>query len=174
MSLLELRDLHVTYRSERGDVPAVRGVDLTIDPGETVGLAGESGCGKSTMASAVLRLLPKETTSSTGQVLLDGDDVLAMKPGGLRAVRWARRVDRLPGRAALAQPGAAGRAPDRRADPAARVRDAKQVRGSGSASCSSRSGCRAARARVVPPPALGRAAAAGDDRDGARVRTRSC
>jgi peptide/nickel transport system ATP-binding protein len=87
MSVLELRDLHVTYRSERGDVPAVRGVDLTIDPGETVGLAGESGCGKSTIAASVLRLLPKGTTVA-GKVLLDGEDVHAMKPGRLRAVRW--------------------------------------------------------------------------------------
>ncbi len=87
MSLLELRDLHITYRSERGDVPAVRGVNLTIDPGETVGLAGESGCGKSTIAGAVLRLLPKET-EVTGQILLDGEDVYDMNPGRLRAVRW--------------------------------------------------------------------------------------
>jgi len=87
MSVLELRDLHVTYRSERGDVPAVRGVNITIEPGETVGLAGESGCGKSTIAGAVLRLLPKET-SVTGEVLLEGEDVYAMKPGRLRAVRW--------------------------------------------------------------------------------------
>ncbi len=87
MSLLELRDLHITYRSERGDVPAVRGVDLTIDPGETIGLAGESGCGKSTIAGAVLRLLPKETLIE-GQVLLDGEDVYQMRPGELRAVRW--------------------------------------------------------------------------------------
>ena len=87
MSVLELRDLHVTYRSERGDVPAVRGVDLVIDPGETVGLAGESGCGKSTIAAAILRLLPRQTQVD-GQVVLDGEDVYAMKPGRLRAVRW--------------------------------------------------------------------------------------
>jgi peptide/nickel transport system ATP-binding protein len=87
VSLLELRDLHITYRSERGDVPAVRGVNLTIDPGETVGLAGESGCGKSTIAGAVLRLLPKETLVD-GQILLDGQDVYAMRPGELRAARW--------------------------------------------------------------------------------------
>jgi peptide/nickel transport system ATP-binding protein len=87
MTVLELRDLSVTYRSERGDVPAVRGVDLTIAPGETVGLAGESGCGKSTIAGAVLRLLPK-ATKVEGRVILDGEDVYAMKPGRLRAVRW--------------------------------------------------------------------------------------
>jgi peptide/nickel transport system ATP-binding protein len=87
MSLLELIDLRVTYRSEHGDVPAVRGVDLTIESGETVGLAGESGCGKSTIAGAVLRLLPKETLVE-GAVLLGDEDVYAMKPGRLRAVRW--------------------------------------------------------------------------------------
>jgi peptide/nickel transport system ATP-binding protein len=87
MSLLELRDLGVTYRTEGGPVPAVRGVDLVIEPGDTVGLAGDSGCGKSTIAGAVLRLLPG-STEVTGQVLLDGEDVYAMKPGRLRAVRW--------------------------------------------------------------------------------------
>jgi peptide/nickel transport system ATP-binding protein len=87
MSLLELRDLRVTYRSDHGDVPAVRGVDLTIERGETVGLAGESGCGKSTIAGAVLRLLPKDTLVE-GEVLLGDDDVYAMTPGRLRAVRW--------------------------------------------------------------------------------------
>jgi peptide/nickel transport system ATP-binding protein len=87
VSLLELRDLRVTYRSERGDVPAVRGVDLTIERGQTVGLAGESGCGKSTIAAAVLKLLPDDTLVD-GSVLLDGEDVYAMKPGRLRAVRW--------------------------------------------------------------------------------------
>ena len=86
-SVLSVRDLHVTYRSESGDVPAVRGVSFDLAPGETLGLAGESGCGKSTIASALLRVLPRGTSVS-GEVLLDGEDVLQMKPGRLRAVRW--------------------------------------------------------------------------------------
>ncbi len=87
MSVLELQDLCVTYRTDGGPVPAVRGVNLTVEAGQTVGLAGESGCGKSTIASAVLRLLPRGTEVS-GKVLLDGEDVYAMTPGRLRAVRW--------------------------------------------------------------------------------------
>jgi peptide/nickel transport system ATP-binding protein len=86
--LLEVDDLHVTYRSSRGPIPAVRGVSLRLDAGETLGLAGESGSGKSTMTMALLRLMPVGT-KVTGSVTLAGEDVLAMKPGRLRAVRWA-------------------------------------------------------------------------------------
>jgi peptide/nickel transport system ATP-binding protein len=85
--LLSVRDLHVTYPSRSGPVPAVRGVDFDLAVGETLGLAGESGCGKSSLAGALLRLLPRGT-EVTGSVLLGGEDVLAMRPGRLRAVRW--------------------------------------------------------------------------------------
>jgi len=87
MSVLSIRDLHITYRTQGGDVPAVRGVDLDIDRGEVLGLAGESGCGKSTIAAAILRLLPPKT-GVEGEIILDGEDVLEMTPKRLRAVRW--------------------------------------------------------------------------------------
>jgi peptide/nickel transport system ATP-binding protein len=84
---LSVHDLHVTYRTRSEPVPAVRGVNLELEAGETLGVAGESGCGKSSLAGALLRLLPKGT-EVTGEVLLDGDDVLKMRPGRMRAVRW--------------------------------------------------------------------------------------
>ncbi|MFC8267300.1 ABC transporter ATP-binding protein [Streptomyces cinereoruber] len=88
MSLLEVRDLRVTYGSGATAVPAVRGVDLTLEAGTKLGVAGESGCGKSTLALALLRLLPASARLE-GEILLDGEDVLAMSWGRLRAVRWA-------------------------------------------------------------------------------------
>lgn len=87
-SLLDVRDLHVTYGTGAGEVPAVRGVDLSLDSGDTLGLAGESGSGKSTVALALLRLLPG-TARITGEILLEGENVLDMRWGRLRAVRWA-------------------------------------------------------------------------------------
>jgi len=87
VTLLSVRDLEVEYATNAGPVPAVRGVDLDLRAGEVLGLAGESGCGKSTVAHALLRLLP-EGTKVTGRVLLDGEDVLEMRLGRLRAARW--------------------------------------------------------------------------------------
>jgi peptide/nickel transport system ATP-binding protein len=89
MSVLQIRDLRVTYASQAGPVPAVRGVDLEVAEGEVLGLAGESGCGKSTIAHALLRLLPGDARVE-GEVLLDGQDVLGMSFGRLRAVRWGQ------------------------------------------------------------------------------------
>ncbi|MGH8950241.1 MAG: ABC transporter ATP-binding protein [Acidimicrobiia bacterium] len=85
--MLSVRDLTVTYHGQGGAVPAVRGVTFDLEKGGSLGLAGESGCGKSTMANSLLRLLPAGT-EVTGQITLGGKDVLGLTPGGLRAVRW--------------------------------------------------------------------------------------
>ncbi|MGZ5297095.1 MAG: ABC transporter ATP-binding protein [Actinomycetota bacterium] len=87
MSVLSLQDVRITYHTRGGGVPAVRGVNLEVAKGEVVGLAGESGCGKSTIAGAILRLLP-EKTKVEGTILLDGKNVLELSPGKLRALRW--------------------------------------------------------------------------------------
>ncbi|UIX31017.1 ABC transporter ATP-binding protein [Streptomyces sp. GQFP] len=85
MTLLEVRNLNVTYA---GGAAAVRGVDLSLAAGQKLGIAGESGCGKSTLALALLRLLPTGTRIG-GEILLDGEDILTMRWGRVRAVRWA-------------------------------------------------------------------------------------
>src|SRR3954464_10383210 len=87
MSVLNVEDLRVTYTTKGGDVPAVRGVSFAIDKGEVLGLAGESGCGKSTIAGAILRLHSAHTKIE-GTLELDGMNILELSPGKLRAARW--------------------------------------------------------------------------------------
>jgi peptide/nickel transport system ATP-binding protein len=93
-ALLEVRDLIVHYplpfglgeimtRSHGRVVQAVNGVSLSLERGETLGLVGESGCGKSSLGRAILRL----TAAKSGQVLFDGTDVLALDKAGLFAFR---------------------------------------------------------------------------------------
>jgi peptide/nickel transport system ATP-binding protein len=86
--MLSVRDLAVSYGRGARATHAVRGVSFDLSAGDTLGIAGESGCGKSTVAAAMLRILPANA-SVTGEILLDGEDVLTMRPGRMRAVRWA-------------------------------------------------------------------------------------
>jgi oligopeptide/dipeptide ABC transporter ATP-binding protein len=86
--LLEVRDLAVTYRSGAEAVRAVRGVGFTLPAGQTMGMAGESGCGKTTVALSLLRLLPR-TASMSGEILFKGENVIGLGWQKLRTVRWA-------------------------------------------------------------------------------------
>jgi peptide/nickel transport system ATP-binding protein len=86
--LLDVRGLTVTYRSGRDPVYAARGVDVTLAPGETLGMAGESGSGKTTVAMSLLRLLPVDA-DVTGEIRFRGEDLLSVNWARMRAVRWA-------------------------------------------------------------------------------------
>jgi peptide/nickel transport system ATP-binding protein len=84
--LLDVKDLAVTFHTQRGTVRAVDGVTLRIARGETLGLVGESGSGKSALAQALMRLLPDGATIS-GDLKFAGTDVLALDRRGLRQLR---------------------------------------------------------------------------------------
>ena len=84
--IVDVRDLTVDFAAGRGSVRAVCGVDLSLRPGETVALLGESGSGKSVTLRALMRLHPKSAKIG-GQVSVDGEDVLAMSPKRLGAFR---------------------------------------------------------------------------------------
>jgi peptide/nickel transport system ATP-binding protein len=88
--MLEVRDLHVHYHTSRGAVQAVNGVNFDIRQGERFGLVGESGSGKSTIALALLRLIRPPGRIESGEMLLDGTDLLDLSEEEMRQVRLAK------------------------------------------------------------------------------------
>jgi peptide/nickel transport system ATP-binding protein len=87
MALLEVTDLRTQFKTDDGIVKAVDGVDFQVEKGQTLGIVGESGCGKSVTNLTILGLNPKKTTTSTGQALWKGEDLLTMSPRKLRDIR---------------------------------------------------------------------------------------
>jgi peptide/nickel transport system ATP-binding protein len=86
--LLSVQDLHVHFVTSRGVVRAVEGISYDVRPGEVVAIVGESGCGKSVSALALMRLLPKVSARVVGgSVLFDGRNLLDLSEGEMRAVR---------------------------------------------------------------------------------------
>ncbi len=88
--LLELDDLTIAYRTRLGDIPAVTGVSLTVAPGESVGLVGESGCGKSTCAFAVLRHFAGTGRILNGRIRFEGRDMAELSAPELERLRGGR------------------------------------------------------------------------------------
>ncbi len=86
--LLEVNDLHVMYRTDDDNVYALNGVDISVEKGRTLGLVGETGAGKTTLALSIMRLLPDRVGFITkGGIKLEGRDLLALSEADMRLLR---------------------------------------------------------------------------------------
>lgn len=86
--ILKIENLHTHFFTEKGEVPAVDGVDLYINPGEVLGVVGESGCGKSVTSLSVLKLVPNPPGRIVdGRILFKGRDIVPMKEREMRKIR---------------------------------------------------------------------------------------
>jgi peptide/nickel transport system ATP-binding protein len=88
--LLQVQDLNVHFHTPLGRLRAVAGVNLELQAGETLGLVGESGCGKTVTALSVMRLLPPHTTETEGKLRFAGKDLLALSAEDMRQIRGDR------------------------------------------------------------------------------------
>ena len=90
MALLEVEDLTIGYQSQTGFLKAVEGVSFSLDKGRSLGFVGESGCGKTTLGMALIRLLPPNGRIREGRILFDGEDLLEKTDEEMRQVRWQK------------------------------------------------------------------------------------
>jgi peptide/nickel transport system ATP-binding protein len=90
-TLLRIEDLLLHFRTTKGAVQAVDGVELELGYTEAIVILGESGCGKTSLAKAVLRLLPRNVSAYSGKVYLEGTDVMSLDDEEFRRnVRWVQ------------------------------------------------------------------------------------
>ena len=86
--LLDVRELTTHFKLGTGHVKAVQKVSFCLEPGESLGLAGESGCGKTTAALSILKLLPENGRIVSGDVLFDGRNLAKRTEFGMSRIRW--------------------------------------------------------------------------------------
>ena len=87
---LAVERLDLAYRTDEGMLRALRDVSLEVAPGEIVGIVGESGCGKSSLIQAILRLMPANAVIERGRIALAGQDLLALDADSMRRLRGER------------------------------------------------------------------------------------
>jgi len=90
MSLLTVKNLCVEYHTRKGNLKSVQGISFTLDQGKSLGLVGESGCGKTTIGMALMGLLPDNATVTNGEILFEDQDLLKMSTKEIRQVRWKK------------------------------------------------------------------------------------
>ncbi len=89
--LLEVRNLRLHFKTKKGPVQAVDDVSFQLPAGRTLAVVGESGCGKTSLAKAILRLLPRNIQTYTGEVILDGVDIMKFSDEQFRReIRWGK------------------------------------------------------------------------------------
>jgi peptide/nickel transport system ATP-binding protein/oligopeptide transport system ATP-binding protein len=88
--LLTIEGLRTTFQTRAGEVAAVDGVDLSIARGRTLGIVGESGCGKSVLSLSIMRLVPPPGRITSGRIMFDGRDLAALSAPEMRAIRGGR------------------------------------------------------------------------------------
>ena len=86
-TLLEIKNLSVNIATDQGDVHAVRDVSLSLEPGETLAIVGESGCGKSVFCKSILGILPVRAEVAGGEIFFKGRDLAGLSEKELEAVR---------------------------------------------------------------------------------------
>ncbi len=86
--MLEVKGVKTYYLTDEGQVKAVDGVSFAMERGETLGLAGESGCGKTTLALTITRLLPRNARVISGEIYFDGVEILSLDEEEFRKIRW--------------------------------------------------------------------------------------
>ena len=89
-ALLSIEGVRTVFRTGSGEVAAVDGVSLSVDKGKTLGIVGESGCGKSVLSLSVMRLVPQPGRITSGRVMFDGRDLLTLPAGEMRDIRGSR------------------------------------------------------------------------------------
>src|SRR6266849_9695964 len=87
VALLEVRNLRTSFFTPTGEARAVDGISFCIDPGRTLGLVGESGCGKTMTALSILRLIPPSGRIVGGEIRFDGRDLLPLSEPEMRHLR---------------------------------------------------------------------------------------
>jgi len=91
MALLKVEDLRMYYNTTAGEVKAVDGINFELNEKEVLGIVGESGCGKSSLASTLIRLLPTNARIASGKIVLEGKDLVTMPDAEIRrTVRWTK------------------------------------------------------------------------------------
>ncbi|MEO7979748.1 MAG: ABC transporter ATP-binding protein, partial [Sporichthyaceae bacterium] len=89
-AFLDVRDLRVQFPTEDGVVSAVDGVDFSVEKGKTLAIVGESGSGKSVTAQAIMGLINRKSAKMTGEVYLDGEELVGARPEQVRSLRGKR------------------------------------------------------------------------------------